>query len=206
LVNMGITGVLLYPIRLFFDIVTFLLYKKPLAKKIAFLCKDNSTILDFGCDNGSVSKMIMDFNPSLKIVGVDIQGNRPSQIPRRLYQGRKVPYPDKTFDIVLSLDVLHHTKNIPYFVKEMKRLSKRYLIIKDHAVYGPVSRWLVCFSDYMFNMPYRIKCAFNYPTMGEWGGLFHKLKLKKTGKPTNHDFCFGIAKKYNPIFKLEKCE
>ena len=80
---MNLKKIILLPIRLFFEKFFEPIYKKHLAKEIVSLCEDNWYILDFGCDNGSVSKMIMKINPSLKIVGVDIQDNRPSQIPKK---------------------------------------------------------------------------------------------------------------------------
>ena len=73
---MGIKSIFLSPLKLFFDKIFSPVYKKRLAKTIAFLCDDNSYILDFGCDDGSTAKMIMEFNPTLKIVGVDVQNYR----------------------------------------------------------------------------------------------------------------------------------
>ena len=64
-------------------------YKAALARYIASLCEDNSEILDVGCDDGSVASMIMELNPSLKIVGIDVQSTRPPKIPRKIYDGKK---------------------------------------------------------------------------------------------------------------------
>ncbi len=126
----------LFLLRLFFDNVFNPIYKSKLAENIAVLCKDDSIILDVGCDDGSVASMIMELNSSLEIIGIDVQTDRVAKIPRTMYNGEKMPYPDNSFDIVMALDVLHHTKNIPLLLEEMRRVSRRYIIIKDHMTYS----------------------------------------------------------------------
>lgn len=196
--------IVLFPLRIFFDKVFDPFYKKRLAKAIASLCEDNSYILDFGCDDGSTADMIMKINPSLKIVGIDIQSNRISKIPRKIYNGNKIPYPDNTFDIVMSLNVLHHTKDILRHVKEMKRVSKKYLLIKDNMVFGPFSKSLICFTDYISNVPYGIKCVFNFLSSEQWNKIFKSVNLKMIEKPRDFNYGFGINERLNPTFKLKK--
>lgn len=203
-INMTIKKYVLLPLRLFFDKFFNPIYKKQLAKVVADLCPDDSYILDYGCDDGSTAKMIMKFNPSLKIVGIDIQNNRPAQIPKKKYDGKRIPYPDNTFDIVISLDVLHHTRDIPQHIQEMKRVTKKYLIIKDHVTYGLFSKLLISFTDYISNVPYSIKCTFNFPFTKEWHRMFQEQNLTIIANPKNINFGFGISECYNPIFKLQK--
>lgn len=201
---MNIKNMLLSPFYLFFGKIIIPTYKKRLARYITSLCENNSKILDVGCDDGSVAKNIMDSNSSLKIIGIDIQSNSPSKIPRKMYNGKKIPYPSNSFDIVLVIDVLHHTKNILPLLKEIKRVSKKYIIIKDHMVYSKFSKGLISFTDYISNAPYGIKCPFNFPSPQRWNYYFNKLNLRMIEKPKNLNFVFGINERYNPIFKLEK--
>jgi ubiquinone/menaquinone biosynthesis C-methylase UbiE len=180
------------------------IYKRKLAKNIALLLDNNSKILDVGCDNGSVAKRIMEINPSLKIVGIDIQSRCLSMIPRKMYDGRKIPYPDKSFDIVMAIDVLHHTKDILSLLKEMKRVSKKYILIKDHMIYSFFSRCLISFTDYVANLRYGIRCIFNFLSFKEWDSYFKKAGLRIVEQPKNLKFGFWINERYNPIFKLER--
>lgn len=201
---MLVKKILIYPLHLFFDKFFDPVYKKRLAKYITSLCDNNSDILDVGCDDGSVAKMIMEYNPSLKIVGIDIQSNRPSKISRRIYDGKKIPYPSNSFDVVIALDVLHHTKDILPLLREIKRVSKKYIIIKDHLVYSIFSKLLVSFTDYISNVHRGIKCNFNFPSLQKWNYYFNKLHLIKIERSKNLNFGFGINERYNPIFKLKK--
>ena len=86
----------------------------------------------------------------------------------------------------------------------MKRVSKKYIIIKDHRVYGRFSMALVSFSDFISNVPYGIKCAFNFLTYEQWKKIFSKLNLGIIKEPKKLNFGFGINETYNLIFKLEK--
>ncbi|MFH2020331.1 MAG: methyltransferase domain-containing protein [archaeon] len=201
---MSVTQVMLFPLKLFFDKIFFPVYKKRLAKIVASMIKDNSYVLDFGCYDGSTAMLIMKYNPTLKIVGVDIQDNQTAKIQRKIYDGKKIPYPDNTFDLVMSLDVLHHTTDIPKHLKEMQRVSKKYVLIKDHAVYSFFSDLLIRFSDYSSNLPYDIKCVFNFPSPDKWMRMFKACGLKIIDQPKNLSFGFWINERYNPIFKLEK--
>lgn len=201
---MAAKNAIMYPLRLIFDRKFNPVYKEQLAGYIAPLCEDNSRILDVGCDDGTVGELIMKINPTLEIVGIDIQSNRPSKIPRKIYDGRNIPYPDKSFDTVIVLDVLHHTNDILSLLKEIKRVSRKHIIIKDHMTYGRFSNFMICFADYVSNAPYGIRCAFNFPTPGRWNSYFRELGLKIIERPGNLSFGFGINERYHPIFKLEK--
>ncbi len=55
-------------------------------------------------------------------------------ISTQVYDGSVLPYEDQTFDTVIAMYVLHHiwTKDdIPPFLQEMKRVSKRLIIIDE---------------------------------------------------------------------------
>ena len=198
---MTLTTFFMTPLRLFYETVTVPAFKNKLAKSVAMLCDNDSSILDVGCDDGVVSKLIMDLNPSLKIVGVDIQSDRPSRIPKKVYDGKRLPYSDNSFDVVISINVLHHVKDIPSLLKEMTRVSSKHVIIKDFVTYSIFSKIYHCIFDYVTTLAYGIKCVYNFPSYREWNHYFEKsgLKLIKSAK-----FTFGpkFIHKYYPIFKL----
>lgn len=201
---MIVKDAMLYPLKMAFERYFNPVYKRKLVEYVVSLCDDNSTILDVGCDDGSVASMMMEINPSLKIVGIDIQSNRPSKIPRKIYDGKKIPYPDNSFDAVMVLDVLHHTKDILPVLREIRRVSRNHIILKDHMTYGTFSEYMISFSDFIANVPFGIKCAFNFPSPERWNSYFNKLGLKVTDKPRKLSFGFGINEKYHPLFKLKK--
>lgn len=177
-------------------------YKKGLANLISPLCADNSHILDIGCDDGVLSQILIKKNHSLAIVGIDIQGNRPAKIPRKIYDGKRIPYQDKQFDITMAVDVLHHTRDIGSLLKEMKRVTKKYIIIKDQVSKDPLSFLVIAFVDWLANAPFGIKCTYNYPSLNKWYDYFKKLDLRVEYSAKTSGVPAIFFDNYNYIFKL----
>jgi len=103
-------------------------------KFIGSFVPDASTILDVG---GSMSQLDKFSNPS-KIVTADIKP--PADI---VYDGKKIPVDNASYDIVTSIDVLEHVppQFRTEFVKELNRIARKSVIIsaplgtKTHAQY-----------------------------------------------------------------------
>lgn len=195
--------VLTFPVRLLLEALSPA-YKRQLAKQLSSLCEDGARVLDVGCNDGHVAALMLGCKPSLKIVGVDVQAERSAMIERRVYDGKRLPFPDDSFDVAMANDVLHHTTGMESLLKEMMRVTKRYIIIKDHQKHGFFSRLGLSLCDYLGNAPYGIPCVFNYKSLDEWKQLFSKLNLKLVSGPERLKFGFGLFQQHNPIFKLEK--
>lgn len=109
----------------------FIAYKKKVnefAKTIR-----NSKVLDIGCATGEHTKLFVRNNN--KVVGIDIIDNRyKTDFKQRanydnfqfvlIREGKKLPFKDSTFDVVVSLDVIEHIENDLNFVKEIKRILR----------------------------------------------------------------------------------
>ncbi len=203
---MTLKHILLTPIRLFYTKFFNPVYKKSLAREIAALCPTGATVLDYGCDDGSTAQLILKHNPTLKIVGVDIQAHRAPQIPIKIFDGKTIPYPDNSFDVVIALDVLHHTTDIASHLQELKRVTKKQLIIKDHLSTSPLAKLMISSVDWLSNVIFDIPCAFNYPTKAGWGKLFAQQNLRVRHHFSNLNLGFGgtIGGEQNPVFVVEK--
>lgn len=114
------------------------------------------TVLDVGCGTGALLNVM--YNNNLKVVGVDAsQGmlkqakKRLSDLPIELIQvnpGKKLPFDDKSFDIVITSYVAHGLKpsDRMKLYSEMKRLAKEVVIIYDYnenkAILTTIIEWL----------------------------------------------------------------
>jgi len=190
------------PVSFFVEKYFHPVYKKRVAQYIADLCFSGAHILDLGCDDGYVACLIKELKPSVRIYGVDVQERTPALIDRAMYDGKTIPYPDGYFDIVICVDCLHHTENIAPMLLEMKRVARRYVIIKDHTANSFWEKCLLRFSDYSTNFCYKIKCTYNFPSMMGWENLFKYAGLRIVKQPRGLQFGFGITDRFNPIFKL----
>ncbi len=195
----------LSPIRALLETVNNRTYRESVLQSLFPLIASHSRILDLGCSDGNLARELMKRNTTLQITGVDVQLNQPARIPTALYDGARLPFPLTSFDIVMAVDVLHHIKDISVVLEEMTRVSKRYLLIKDHVWDGhPVGWLLLSFFDWCTNAPFGIPCAYNFPTLARWQRYFNSLGLSlRAAKQVSH-FPLKLNGKYNYVFLLEK--
>jgi len=65
------------------------------------------------------------------VIGVDIKDKRVVNIPFQIIDGKNLPFPEKSFDLVLINYVLHHSGDPVAILKEAKRVSKKIIIYED---------------------------------------------------------------------------
>lgn len=149
-----------------------------LVQIITPLLKDKTTVLDLGAFDGKLASLIRDRLFKTKFIGVDVLVPSKTYIPVKKYDGRALPFPDNSFDTVITVDVLHHTTQPEIVLKEAKRVTKKYIIVKDHY---RKNFWDVCllrYADYIGNKPYGVSLPYHFLKISEWGTLFKKVGLK----------------------------
>ncbi len=94
------------------------------------------TVLDVGCGEGFTLKQLSDKNIGEKLEGVDfldtaIEIGKKIHPQLKLKQGNiyELPYGNDAFDLVLCTEVLEHLKYPEKALKELKRVTKGYVII-----------------------------------------------------------------------------
>jgi len=91
------------------------------------------SILDVGCGNGIFCNFVKQQNPALKIVGLDRSAGALRYVLTEKVRSEitDIPFPDKSFDCVTSLEVIEHLP-LPIYraaLQEIARISRRYIII-----------------------------------------------------------------------------
>jgi len=102
------------------------------------------SILDVGCGTGRGLKYLYNNHPDLHIMGVDLSFDLlkkcvEKDIPAgKLLCGNaySLPFKDASFDVVISLALLHHVPDPNRVVEEMLRVSKNVIFISDTNRYG----------------------------------------------------------------------
>jgi SAM-dependent methyltransferase len=141
---------------------------------------DTITILDIGCGDGAISKLMRDSNTGLKISGIDIVARPHCAIPFKLYDGKHIPFDDNSFDVCMLVDVLHHLphiKDIKELLTEAKRVSGKYILIKDHQYKNRFDFKTLKFMDDIGNKPHGIAVEYNYLKENEWHRIFNDAGL-----------------------------
>ena len=91
---------------------------------------DVITIIDIGCGNGVITNAL---NKKYKTLGVDQseEALRYLEGPKLISSAEKINVEDSSYDLVLSSELLEHLTEeiLQSAVKEIKRISKKYILI-----------------------------------------------------------------------------
>ncbi len=153
-----------------------------LGRRVRVLCAHlaevvpaNATMLDVGCGDGLLAAELKRRRPDLSIEGVDVLARPGAAIPVRTYDGRQLPFADRSVDAVLLADTLHHAADPQRVLREASRVASRCLVIKDHLRTGWLAGPTLAVMDWVGNRRFGVALPGRYWTEEEWRASFAAL-------------------------------
>lgn len=149
--------------------------------------KGSEKVLDFGCGDLSLSKSLKVCIPKLDITGVDVVNFQNNQKSIRFikYDGKKLPFKDNSFDMVISFYVFHHCDDAIASFKECLRVGKRIIFVESifrHRIEIPFMKIM----DWIYNKvkPKSVPLSYQFYSYDDWTKVFseNKFKLKSSKK------------------------
>lgn len=140
---------------------------------------NGGTVLSVGCGEGRVEAMLHD-QRGIPITGAEVTKYKEQKIPVELYDGKSLPFRDKSFDTSLFVYMLHHTNDIASLLREAQRVTRKEILILDHTYTNVLSKQLLKLYDYWVNVMYGMPIPFNFLRVNQWKRLFHELGLTVT--------------------------
>jgi SAM-dependent methyltransferase len=169
-----------------------------LAGHFADLLPQDHSVLDVGCGDGLIDRLVLERRGDLSICGVDVLVRQAAHIAVTQFDGRYLPCSDQSFDSVLFCDVLHHTESPLEMLREAVRVARHSILIKDHVVQGWLARPTLRFMDFVGNAPHGVALPYNYFTAAQWDEALRECCLsprvihRRLGLyPAWADVCFG---------------
>lgn len=144
-------------------------------ERISEYLSPKDKILDIGTGPGSVCLLMNGDGYNVTPIDVIDQTLSPEIAPE-IYNGKKLPYNNSSFDTALILTVLHHTSNPEEILLEAKRVADKIIIIEDIYT-NPIQRYLTYFVDSIVNMEFSGHPHSN-KSDNEWKEVFLELGLK----------------------------
>jgi protein-L-isoaspartate(D-aspartate) O-methyltransferase len=146
--------------------------------------KAGDKILDVGCGKGFLLYDFTKVVPGIEVHGIDISSyaieNSKEEIRDRLQVGNatSLPWPDRTFDFVYSINTLHnlHNYDLDRALREMERVGKKdkYLCVESYRTEEEKANLLY----------WQVTCE-AFCTPEEWDWWF-----KQTGYTGDHSFIY----------------
>ena len=138
----------------------------------------SAKVLDVGCGDGLLARLIMDQRPDVEISGIDVLVRDQTHIPVSGFDGSYIPFPDKSFDAVMFIDVLHHTPDPMVLLSEAERVASKAILIKDHRLNGLFARPTLRFMDWVSNAPHGVVLPYNYWQHDKWHQSFALMNVE----------------------------
>ncbi len=138
----------------------------------------NLTVLDVGSGDGRIASSLIKMRPDLKLSAIDTTVRDNAMIPTAHYDGKKFPFNAKSVDLVMMIDVLHHVEDINSILAEASRVSRQFVLIKDHFVRGWLARQTLTLMDNVSNRQFGIAIPANYQTEDQWNSLYANNHLE----------------------------
>jgi protein-L-isoaspartate(D-aspartate) O-methyltransferase len=140
-------------------------------------------VLDVGCGKGFLLHDFMQVSPGVDVAGIDISdyaiANSLESVRDKLQVGsaKKLPFPDKSFDLVVSINTLHnlHCYDLYDALKEIERVGRqKYICVESYRDENEKANLLY----------WQVTCeAFNTPAEWEWW-------FNHTGYTGDHSFIY----------------
>lgn len=148
-----------------------------LSRHIAELLPRDAEVLDVGCGDGRLARLIMERRSDVSVTGVDVLVRPQTEIPVRHFDGATLPYASGSVGFVMFVDVLHHTNDPMVLLREAARVACTGVIIKDHIAQGLCADATLGFMDRVGNLKHGVALPHNYWKQSQWDEAWRELGL-----------------------------
>jgi ubiquinone/menaquinone biosynthesis C-methylase UbiE len=149
-----------------------------LAGHLSGMIPKGARLLDVGCGDGTVARLLLEKRPDTSIHGIDVLLRPDLHIPVTQFDGTQIPHPDKSFDAVIFVDVLHHADDPIALLKEASRVARQCIVIKDHNCDSRTAELTLAFMDWVGNAPHGVALTYDYWSEKRWRTVFAEMGLR----------------------------
>ncbi|HYL98105.1 MAG TPA: class I SAM-dependent methyltransferase [Blastocatellia bacterium] len=150
---------------------------RSLSTAIGRIIPNDARVLDIGCGDGLIDRMISEERPDLTFRGIDVLIREKTHGDIRSFDGTHIPFDDCSFDVVALVDVIHHSHEPRRLLEEARRIATHCIVIKDVMLEGFLSGPTLRFMDRIGNERFGVACPFNFWTRTQWMEAFRALDL-----------------------------
>jgi ubiquinone/menaquinone biosynthesis C-methylase UbiE len=151
---------------------------RKLAAALGAMIGDGLRVLDVGCGDGQISAQIERSHENVSVIGIDVLLRPERHISVTQFDGSIIPFQDASFDVVMFVDVLHHAEDPVGLLTEAARVSKKYILLKDHVRTGFLGAYTLRLMDWFGNAHHGVVLPYNYLSETEWNQAYETVGLR----------------------------
>lgn len=138
--------------------------------------QDGEHVLDLGAGTGWVGKRLVE-RKGCTVHLVDVLDCNETDLPLTKYDGKSIPFPDKSCDAVSLVFVLHHAVNQEEILREAARVARRRIIIVEDTPKNLVERCIDQACDSFMSLEHGFYNPATYRSVPQWHRIFAGLNL-----------------------------
>jgi ubiquinone/menaquinone biosynthesis C-methylase UbiE len=151
-----------------------------LAVLICDMLPPDATVADIGAGDGLVTSLLMAARPDIRVRAFDVSDRKSLGANVELFDGKRIPLPDESVDVVLLVDVLHHADDACALLFECARVAKQAVIVKDHLCDSFGAQSTLAFMDWIGNARHGVHMTYRYFGQLEWNEVIASAGLITT--------------------------
>lgn len=151
---------------------------RKLVEALGGMVEEGWHVLDVGCGDGQISAQVELSHKDVSVVGIDVLVRPERHIPVTQFDGAKIPFDDDSFDAVMFVDVLHHATNPIGLLAEAVRVSRKYVLLKDHIRTGFLGMCTLRLMDWFGNAHHKVVLPYNYLSEADWEKAYREVGLR----------------------------
>src|SRR5688572_13310422 len=130
--------------------------------------RPSANALDFGSGDGWFAQEVSATGIVREVVCIDVMRRAHSFVEPMLYDGRRLPFEDRSFEIVYAVDVLHHTPSPDATLRDVLRCCRGTFVLKDHNYHRPAHKLVLAALDELGNRRLGVPTVYEYQRNWEW--------------------------------------
>ena len=133
-------------------------------------------VLDFGCGPCSNAKNLA----HNEIINLDIADHNGKNCDMMVYDGKTIPFRENHFDVALVVFVLHHIPDQEKSLRELRRVSKRMIVLEDLPSSNPLHPSHIVSRMHYLSFDQPPSMVEKMHTVDEWISIFKRTGWKTT--------------------------